>query len=200
MWSQIRLPFLLLAICAALPRPAAAQDTHADVLGGMVEDCLGPAVADADTFRVAFEGVPGFMETRLIAHWLDEGRVVLAGEASGEDDAADLHLHAAIDEAGVVLDRAGGGMLERTARIVVTYRLTASTDRVLAADTCRSSEQDVIDGDLAESLADGRYSGTSPEIPSTSRLRRFVEPVVVIGAAAIGTYLFFNLRSSRSDN
>ena len=215
MWSSLPRLLLVVATCAASLRPVAAQQSHADMLGGMAVRCLTPVVASADSFRVTFEGAAAFIETELLRTWIDEGRTVLTGTApegrdpakqAPEDDARDAptsderHLRVAIDEAEVHLERAGGGMLERTAHVAVTYRFQAPTGRLLAADTCRATDRNTFDADLAASLADDRYAGTNPDIPDTSRLRRIVEPVVVIGAAAVGTWLFFNLRSRRSDN
>lgn len=196
MWSLIRRITLFTAICAASLRPASAQPSHADMLSEMAERCLGPVVDPTDSVRVDFDGTPAFMETHLLRTWIDEGRTVLTGDGS----ATATRLNVILNDAGVELVRASRGMLERTALLAITYRLTAASGAVLAADTCRSSDQDLIDADVAGSLADDSFAGTSPDIPTTSRLRRIVEPVVVIGAAAIGTYLFFNLRSRRSDN
>lgn len=196
MLSTILRILLLLAVCAAVPRPAAAQESHAEMLGRMAGDCLTPVVASADSFRVTFEEGPAILRTILLNRLLNEGHTVLADETDGSAG----HLVVSIDEAEVALERSDGGMLERSALLAVQYRYMAASGRVLAADTCNSNERDAFDRNLAESLAHDGYSGTSPDIPSTSRVRRILEPVVVIGAAAIGTYLFFNLRSRRSDN
>lgn len=201
MLSTILRTLLLLAACAAVPLPATAQETHAEMLGRMTGDCLMPVAASADSFRVTFDEAPAILRTILLSRWLDDGRTVLADETA--DDVTSrpaAHLVVSIDEADVALERAGRGMLERAALVAVQYRFTAASGRVLAADTCRSSERDAFDRDRAGALAHNGYSGTSPEIPTTSRFRRIVEPVIVTGAAAIGTYLFFNLRSRRSDN
>ena len=202
------LPILFVfASCAWGAAPIAhAQPSHADVLTRLTLGCVDPVITDLTVVLVDSDGVPGFIETGLLSEWSDrETTVRLAG--SGQDNQSDRAVDSAapelvlsVDEAGIRYRRIGGGRLERTAAVTARYRLTTPDGELVTADTCSPAASDTLSVDQARRLNDTRYSQTQPDIPSTSRWRRVLEPVAVIGAAAVGTYLFFNRRSRRADN
>lgn len=154
--------------------------------------CLSPVLkTDGAAFRLAWGGGYPFLETRLAARLLD------AGVELGGGDIPVLRVD--LERADVAFRRMGGRMLERTVRAGTGYTVTLPDGTVGAADVCEGSLVDRMDRATAESLSDPQSGLTQPALPRTGVWSRFVEPVVLVGATAIGTWLFFNLRSKRAD-
>ncbi len=184
-----------LTACAMLARPAVAQDApvgHADRVAEVIVTCLAPVVeTDGAAYRLVWSGGYAFLETRLAARLLDAGV-----ELGGGDKPA---LRVDLERADIAFRRVGGRTLERTVQAGIGYTVTRPDGTVGAADVCEGSLVDRMDRRTAESLSDPQSGLTQPALPRTGVWSRFVEPVVLVGATAIGTWLFFNLRSKRAD-
>jgi hypothetical protein len=64
---------------------------------------------------------------------------------------------------------------------------------------CSGATSDTLETEAVASLVDARYPETDVEFERGGLFRRIVQPAVILGAAVIGTYLFFNLRSKRTE-
>jgi hypothetical protein len=190
-----------LTACAMLAPSAAAQDanasspmpaSHADRVAEVIVTCLAPVVStDGAAYRLVWGGGYPFLETRLAARLLDAGV-----ELGGGDKPA---LRVDLERADIAFRRAGGRTLERTVQAGIGYALTQPDGALVAADVCAGSLTDRMDRRTAEALSDPQSDLTRPALPRTGLWSRFVEPAVLVGATAIGTWLFFNLRSKRAD-
>lgn len=196
---------LWLAVLSADAVQVAAQDApagHADGLADVIATCLAPVFgadaagvgssANEPAFRLAWGGGYPFLETRLAARLLD------AGVELGGGDTPVLRVD--LERADIVYRRAGGRTLERTVSAGIAYAVTLPDGSVQQADVCQGSLTDRMDRKTAASLTDPQSGLTQPELPRTGIWSRYLEPAVLVGATAIGTYLFFNLRSRRADS
>lgn len=207
---MMRTTFLLLACSYLAVLPTHGQDrqgtvsssvvadpvSHADLLALLVVECLDAPLeargAATDALNVGWSGSLSFLATPVSAELMARG-VPLGGP-----DAAALAIR--MERGDVAYARAGRGRLTRTGDVAVQVTLTQPDGRILATDSCARSASDSVTKDEAEALRDERYDVTMPDIPPTGLWRRYLEPAVLVAATGIGTYLFFNLRSRRTDS
>jgi len=135
------------------------------------------------------------VRTRLVEDWIDQGREGFTPDVEGHP-----LLRIQVDAATITYERDGRRHLNRIAELALTYALTGADGRIRTESTCSDRLEDRVSRDQAEALADDRFAATQPVIPGPSGLRRWLEPVVLVSASAVGTWLFFNLRSRRADN
>ena len=169
---------------------------HADLLALLVVACLEAPVEArgkaTDALDVSWSGPLSFLATPVSAELMARG-IPLGGS-----DAAGLAIR--MERGTVTYARAGRGRLTRSGDVAIQYTLTQPDGRILAADSCTRSASDTMTKRKAETLRDERYDVTMPDIPPTGLWRRYLEPAVLVAATGIGTYLFFNLRSRRTDS
>lgn len=192
--------FLLIAILPVLP--ARGQTTHVDVLAGMAASCTADVVSPLEGFRFRSQGMlagasgTDLMSSPLAAEWSAAGKRVFR-----DPDGSDLpFLVITVDRAALTYRRDGRKSVVRDADLALTWWLSRPDGSLAGTDTCTRSESDTLSRSDAESLADPRSSVTDPALPPRSRIWQAVEPAVLIGATAVGTYLLFHLRSRRADN
>ena len=90
------------------------------------------------------------------------------------------------DQIGLVVDRA------------ITATLTSeilSPGRVVYAGTASRTAVDTVAEDAVASLEAGSPERGRGAVPDMQSLDRFVEPLVIIGAAGAAIFLFFQVRS-----
>jgi hypothetical protein len=104
-----------------------------------------------------------------------------------------------VAEARIDLHRIGGGMVTRTATVSLHAALYGPDGSVLEDAFCTDTLDDQLPVAGVEALSDPRFPETDVSIERRSLVRRLLEPAVIVGAAVIGTYLFFNLRSKRTE-
>lgn len=198
--SRIICIILLCLFCVA---PGVAQEahpekkSHADFLSGMIQECLEDVAKDLSSFRVRSQGRATFAVGYVVRNWTSEGKSIFLEDTPGP--ANDL-LVFTVDAADISWSRIRKNLLSRSGNIALTYWLSDPQGRVLQNNTCQKTEEDEMSRADAKALADSRFPETDPSLPPASRWRRIAEPVVLIGATAVGTYLFFNLRSRRADS
>lgn len=186
-----------------LPPAEEALSSHHDALLGALMSCLDvPVEAWSEAYEsgrpeIALDwgGALPFMEASVSAELLAVGLQLSQGAAGGQ-------LRIDVDEGSLVYERAprrAAEPLERRIRVGLRYTLTQPGGGVLASDSCLETRSDLHTRRGAASLADPRWSVTNPDIPQTGFWRRYLQPTVLVAAAAVGTYLFFNLRSDRAD-
>ncbi len=188
--------FLLLLAGPAVAQTGEPAPTHAELLSNLTAACLEVAVEDTPSFRFLPQGASDLVSSPLVASWTQAGKTVYREPS----DAAVSLLVVTTDQAAVDLQRLGRSRVRRTVTIDVTWWMSSFEGDVVGTDTCRSSLTDELTRVEAEAMAVNGSSILDPALPPRSRLMRAAQPVVLLGASAVGTYLLFNLRSQRSDN
>ncbi len=174
-------------------------DSHHDALLSALIRCIDAPVEAwghaSPELTLDWGGALPFMEASVSAYLLAEGIALSSGGTGGR-------LRIDVDEGSLVYARAprrAAEPLERRIRIGLRYSLMQPGGGIVASDSCLETRSSLHDRRLARSLADPRWSITNPDIPPTGRWLRYLQPTVLVAAAAVGTYLFFNLRSDRTD-
>lgn len=178
---------------------AQAQSSHMQQLQTAGIECIGDVLANVDSFELDADTRAPFLRPALVAKWKDEGHTVYSADST----TAGLKLprfQYRIDDVRIGVRSLGSGSVERTASVSMRYILTGPDSQILADNLCSREIVDSFDANLAKGLTDARYEETNIEYDVKGWMNRVLEPVIIVGAAVIGTYLFFNLRSKRSDD
>ena len=84
----------------------------------------------------------------------------------------------------------------RSLDVEVRFTATRSSDgKVLWAGTKKNSFSDTVYVDDIPKLQESSMRVASGTMPDRSALERFIEPLIIAGAAGIAVYLFFTIRS-----
>lgn len=194
---MIRLPIALVLVAAVPARDAGAQATNAERMSALAVRCVAERTAGADTVAVTGPERLPFIRSAVVATWQASGVTVYEGDAEGAPGKA---VHLEVEDAGVRYDRADGGMIARSVHLDLMVRVAAPDGLILADDTCRGSESDLVERRAIESLGSPAWPETLAEEPAHGWLRRILQPVVITAATAAGVFLFFSLRSRRADD
>lgn len=162
-------------------------------------EVAGVAAEVSPKLTLDWGGALPFMEASVSAYLLAGGIALSEGSLDGGSGG---RLRIDVDEGSLLYVRAprrAEEPLERHIRVGLRYTLTQPDDTILASDSCVKDRSDLHSRRLANALADSRWNVTNPDIPQTGRWQRILQPAVLAAATAIGTYLFFNLRSDRAD-
>jgi len=191
---------LFLVLSTVLSSQAQVPPSHEALLADVTAGCLERAVQDRGAFRFLPQGATDRVASPLVASWTDGGKTVYLEPS----DASAPLLVVTTDQSDITLSRIDGNTVRREARIDLTWWLSSNEGDVLATDTCRDARSDELSRADATALAVEGSPVFNPDLPPKSRMwngvRKVAEPVVLLGATAVGTYLLFNLRSRRSDN
>ena len=197
-----RIPVLFLVTILALlwtARPAQAQPTHVQQLQELGIRCLGNVPGNLGSFRLDGDESAPYLPSALFSYWSDNDRQVFDNDTLRTDVRLPV-LFYRLENVGIDLKRAKSGGILRTASLGVRYRLSGPGGQILADNQCSDSLTDTLSVERARAYADPRYSETNIEPPQGGWFRSVLEPAVIAGAAAIGAYLFFNLRSRRTND
>ncbi len=178
-----------------------AQASHVEQFQSIAIECLGDVPAELDAFELSGPDRMPFIRTGLIGFWLAQKKSVYDGieEVNGADSTHLALLRYDIERAGVEYGKSSSGFIERNVYMALRYELNGPDGEVLSISTCDRSLSDTLSTNLAKLYNDDRFSETNVEPENRSWLKKVIQPAVVIGAAALGTALFFNLRSDRAD-
>ncbi len=180
-----------------LAATARAQPTNVSHYETLALRCLGAVPDTVRVFRLdAPEAMP-YLRTALVGRWQAEGRTVYLSDAT--QGPALPWLHYAVEEVRVAYARAGGRHLGRTVTLALRYVFTAADGRLLRERRCRDTLTDTIPRDALPLVETPAFPETQAPPPETGWFRRILEPAVITAATAVGVYLFFSLRSDRSD-
>ena len=105
-----------------------------------------------------------------------------------------------IEEARVGYARARRKQLNRTVTLALRYTFAAADGRLLGEARCRETFTDTIRRADRADLESEAFPETQGDAPRAGWMRRYLEPAVLAAATAITVYLFFNLRSDRTDD
>ena len=190
---------LLLALWFSSPLEGWAQQSHVEQLQSLGIECVKDVLVGVGDFEIDAGERSPYLRSAITSYWMEMGhRVFQADSASVEHELPRFQYR--ITDIGVDLERAPDGQVQRTTRLSLHYLLTGPDGQILADNSCSRHRVDLIDTDIINGLSDSRYVETQPLFQQRSWIQRSLSPVVIIGAAVIGTYLFFNLRSKRSNN
>lgn len=186
---------LAVATLVAVPgtRPAAAQDANASVLESLTVACLREIPDTVRAFRLEAPDTLPYARAALNAVWRADGRQV-AATAAADRALPTFRYH--FDDVAISYRRAGRRQYERVVSIALDYALLGHDGTLLDDGVCRRETRDIIASSSVSDLEDGIYPETIGARPEAGRLRRYLEPVILTGAIAVGVYLFFSLRSS----
>jgi len=197
-----RVKFGLLALLmAALASPVLAQTSHRSVLGDLAFACVEHAFQDSRIVRINGSGLTALVEPVLIERLVAAGKklaINTVGDSTRPESGVELAYR--VESARTELTRKGKKDLNRTVFLDMTFQLIdLSGESVIDAGVCSDSSTDVILRSQANTLSHKDFPEVNPEISSNNLFSRWIQPVVLVAATAVGTYLLFNLRSRRAD-
>ncbi len=153
----------------------------------------------ADTTQAFWLDAPAqvpYLRTALAQR--EQGRALfLADSLQHVSSPAIAWLRYEIEEAQVAYARAPGKQLVRTVTLALRYTFTAADGRLLREDRCHDTFTDTIRRSDRAALEWHVFPETQGE---GSWIRRHLEPAIVAVATAVTVYLFFNIRSQRTDD
>lgn len=202
--TSMRLLSLLLICALGITQHSHAQSSlqppsHESLLASVTERCLEEAVSDHRAFRFLAQGATDHVASPLVAAWTEEDLTVYLEPS----EAPVPLLVVTTDRSAVTLHRANRRTVRREVVVDLTWWLSSAGGNVLDTRTCREAANDRLSRKQAKTLAVEGSPIFDPDLPARSRvwagIERTMEPVILLGATAIGTYLLFNLRSRRSD-
>ncbi len=189
--------------CLALMPPSAAfaQPTNLEAYQTLALRCLAEAPDTTQAFRLDAPAQMPYLRTALAQRWRDEGRVLfLADSLQHVSGPATARLRYEIEEAQVAYARAPRKQLVRTVTLALRYTFTAADGRLLREDRCRDTLTDTIRRSDRAALEWDAFPETQGEAPRGGWIRRHLEPAILAVATAVTVYLFFNIRSERTDD
>ncbi len=192
----------VLACLALMPLSAAfAQPTNLEAYQGLALRCLAEAPDTTQAFGLDAPAQMPYLRTALAQQWRQEGRALFLADSLQHVSGPEIAwLRYKIEEAQVAYARAPGKQLVRTVTLALRYTFTAADGRLLREDRCRDTLTDTIRRSDREALEWDAFPETQGEAPRGGWIRRYLEPTIVAVATAVTVYLFFNIRSERTDD
>ncbi len=190
----------LWCLAAGLAAPARAQPTNLEVYQELALRCLADV---PDTARVVHLEAPPqmpYLRTALVARWQQQGRVLFLADSSFQAAGGAHRLRYAVEQAQVVYARARRKQFARTVSLALRFTLLAPDGRLLREDRCQDRFTDAIPRKDRAALESEAFPETQAEPPRGSWRRRYLEPAILAAATAVTIYLFFNLRSERTND
>ncbi len=185
---------------ALMAGPVGAQSTppsHREVVGDLAYSCVERAFPEARMTRMSGSGSFNLVEPVLIERLVSAGKSVTVAADSSQYTATLVYR---VESVRVELSRKSKNELNRSVFLDMTFQVVDAVESgVVDARVCSDSFSDTIPRKLANTLGHNDFTELNPTIPSGSVFSRWVQPVVLVAATAVGTYLLFNLRSRRAD-
>lgn len=192
------LPGVVLAVVlGTAPVAVRAQATNLEAFQQIALNCLAEAPAATSAFALEPPGQMPYLRQALVDHWQRQNYTVYLN-ADSVDQALPAFAYR-IEQVAVNYERAGRRNLDRTLTLALAYTHTAADGRLLADTRCTDTFTDRIARGERAQVETTAYPETQGQVPQ-GWFRRYLEPAVVIGSAALGTYLFFTLRSTRQSS
>lgn len=188
-----------LVVLAGVGGGAAAQPTNLEAYQALALRCLAEAPGAARGFRLAAPAQMPYLRTALLDRWRADGRTVFLADSAAAP-AGLPRLRYEIEEVGVAYERAGRRRLARTVTLGLRYDLVGADGEVLADDRCRHEHADVIRRAEQGALETAAFPETQADAPGGGFRQRYLEPAFLAAATAVAVFLFFNLRSERTND
>jgi len=190
----------VLACLALVPLATAfAQPTNLEAYQTLALRCLAEAPDTTQAFRLDAPALMPYLRTALAQRWREEGRALFLADSLLSSPAI-ARLRYEIEEAQVAYARARRKQLVRTVTLALRYTFTAADGRLLRTARCRDTFTDTIRRSDRAALEWEAFPETQGEAPRGGWMRRYLEPAILAVATAVTVYLFFNIRSERTDD
>jgi hypothetical protein len=178
-------------------RPLVAQETHVEQLQLSAIDCLGAVPSVFDQFLLHPPEQAPYIRSALINYWTEQDKKVFLSDSTRSTSALPS-LEYSVDRIGVDLGKTKSGQVPRTVHLAIRYLLAGPDSQVLADSHCDTTLSDTLSVEMARRFQDARFSETDVQPSEKNWLNEYLQPAVLIGAAAVGTFLLFNLRTTQS--
>lgn len=196
MRPRVGLPLAILAASAAVLfnfTISSAQSTNREIFEELARECLTETTDTLHAFRLAAPDTMPYVRAALASEWNAGGKRVYVDGLPAETLPV---LRYVVRHASVAYDRRGAGAVERDVRLTLHATLTRADGSVLDDHLCTLRRTQSLQGIHLSDLEDPLYPETRGDPPRGGWIRRYLEPVVTVGAIAVGIFLFFSLRSS----
>ena len=196
--------FYLILLFFASPQAASvhAQDvyTNLEVYQTLAKSCIAGV---PDTWRVLAIEAPSsmpYVRSALVQHFQLERRAIFLPDTSSTLSSQRLNrLSYAVDEARVRYQKVRRNVVRRSVVLELRYSLVTQTGEIVADDRCSKSYADTLRRSAVREYETPAYPETAGALPRPAWTRRYLEPIVLATASALAAFLFFNLRSERSN-
>ena len=194
---------LLVLVCLAPTAWAAARaqptPTNLEAYQTLALRCLAQVPDTATVVVLDAPALMPYLRTALTDAWRNDGRILFLADSSLQATAAP-RLAYAIEHVGVAYARARRKQLHRTVTLTLRYSFTTPQGRLLDEARCSETFTDTIRRAARTDLESDTFPETQGTLPRAGWMRRYLEPAALAAATAITVFLFFNLRSDRSDD
>ncbi len=198
-----RMRVLLVLVCLAPTAWPAARaqptPTNLEAYQTLALRCLAAVPDTASVVVLDAPALMPYLRTALTDAWRSDGRTLFLADSAAVGPAAP-RLAYAIEHVGVAYERARRKRLNRTVSLALRYTLTTAQGRLLDEARCSETFTDTIRRADHAALESEAFPETRGTLPRAGWMRRYLEPAALAAATAITVYLFFNLRSDRSDD
>ncbi len=181
------------AVSGVMAQDEPDTEPHLQVAARMLVECAQPLLSEPEPFRFDTESIPEPLSVEIMRILVEE-----KGHRM-ENLPASPSLRLNLDRMGIEWQPVGRKQLRRHVTASSTAIFTSS-DGAVTSNSCADTRSDLVSREAAETLSSPDITALQPAIPPKKGLRRVLEPIVLIGASAVGTYLLFNLRSRRTDS
>lgn len=177
-----------------------AQETNIERFQAIAVDCMAALPDTPESFRLeAAERMP-YLRPSLVQYWQSNGHTVYLSDSTTVS-VPDLPLLAyRIEEADVEYVRRRSRRMQRVVTLALQVTVRGTDNRLVFENRCRDRLSDVIPRDALREIEASIYPETQAPAPEAGWVRRYLEPVVLTAATAVGIYLFFSIRSSNEEN
>lgn len=191
--------FLILTLFSSVPLSGWAQETHLEQLQKLSIQCVRDVLTSLDKFELEADDRSPYIRSAITNYSMAEGKDVFSPD-SLQGVPALPRFQYQITDIGIELTTSSKNSVQRKTRLAMHYMLTGPEGQVVADNDCDRNQVDEVNLDALDELNDARYTETQAYFERRSWIERSLTPAVIMGAAVIGTYLFFNLRSKRSSD
>ena len=200
-WMRALMVLVCLAPTAWLPARAQPTPTNLEAYQTLALRCLAHVPDTAHVVLLDAPTLMPYLRTALTDAWRSADRAIFLADSSFQAAGpAAPRLAYAIEQVGVGYERARRKRLNRTVTLALRYTFTTPEGRLLDEARCHETFTDTIRRADRAALESEAFPETQGTLPRAGWMRRYLEPAALAAATAITVYLFFNLRSDRSDD
>lgn len=169
-----------------------AQVSNREAFQLLAVECLLESSDTLDAFRLAAPDTMPYVRAALTSGWSASGKRVFLDDSSERELPV---LRYRIGQARVSYAGSKRRSVAREVTLALQVTITRADGSILEDRVCTQMYADTLLGIRLSDLEDQSYPETRGEPPTAGWVRRYLEPVVTVGAIAVGVLLFFSLRS-----